>query len=223
MTEVAVIVAHPDDEVLACGGAIARHAAAGDLVRILILATGAAARNIAQADGPIARLRAQACKASEILGCPSPTFMDFPDNQMDTVPLLDIVQAVEGFIAAGRPDIVFTHHAGDINIDHAVTARAVLTACRPLPGQPSRILYGCEVLSSTEYGAPEARFQPNSYLGIKGYVDAKCAALEAYVDEIRPWPHPRSADAVRHLAGLRGAESGLAAAEAFTVVRQVTA
>lgn len=218
--DIAVIVAHPDDEVLACGGVIARHAANGDTVRTLILATGATARRSAGA-AAIARLKDHACEAAAILGCPEPAFGDFPDNRMDTVPLLDIVQRVEAFLGEAEPETLFTHHQGDLNIDHRITARAVLTACRPLPGASWRRLYGCEVLSSSEYAAPENRFRPNSYVGIESALDQKCRALAAYADEVRAWPHPRSPQAVRHQAALRGSECGLGAAEAFCLLRQI--
>ncbi len=219
----AVIVAHPDDEVLGFGGVMARHADAGEAVHVMFLATGLAARhetNTVDA-GALAALRDQARAAATVLGAHPPDFADFPDNRMDSVPLLDIVRAVEGFLTAHTPTTVYTHHGGDLNIDHAVVARAVLTACRPLPGGSVRALYAGEVLSSSEYGHPDARFVPQRYVDIDAQLTRKCQALQCYHDELRSWPHPRSVAAVTHCARLRGSECGVPAAEAFQLIRAV--
>jgi len=218
---IAIIAAHPDDEVLGFGGTIARYADEGAGVDVLILATGLAARGNPDAKARSA-LRAQAEQASKILGVNDLVFGDFPDNRMDGVDLLDVVKAVERFLDARGVSEVYTHHAGDLNIDHQVCARAVLTACRPLPGSTlTRVLAG-EVPSSSEYTGPDARFAPNIYNGISATLDRKCAALRCYEDELRPWPHPRSVEAVEALAGWRGSECGLEAAEAFRLLREVS-
>lgn len=224
-TSIAVVVAHPDDEVLGFGGAIARHADAGDAVRILCLATGLAAReaNGAPDASALEALRGQARSAAEVLGAAGIDFAEFPDNRMDSVALLDIVKRVEAFLGEVGASRVYTHHAGDLNIDHRICAQAVLTACRPLPGAAVHRLLAGEVQSSSEYTTPEERFQPTSYVDISAQLERKCAALACYRDEIRDWPHPRSLEAVRHLAHLRGSEAGLEAAEAFVLLREVIA
>lgn len=220
--DVAVVVAHPDDEVLAFGGTIARHAAKGDRVRILFLATGLTSRGRTD-DAALAALRSQAGAAAEILGAEPPEFADFPDNRMDSVALLDVVKAVEDFLEPSFPAVIFTHHAGDLNVDHGVCARAVLTAARPLPGRSAPRLYAGEVLSSSDYADPDDRFAPNTYVDIAEHLEAKKRALALYTDEVRPFPHPRSEAAVEHLARLRGSESGLEAAEGLRLIRAVFA
>jgi LmbE family N-acetylglucosaminyl deacetylase len=217
---VAVIVAHPDDEVLLAGGAIARHAAAGDRVRILILATGAAARGGDQADY-VERLRGQAERAAKVLGADSVSFRDFPDNRMDTVALLDVVCAVEAFLAETPAAVIYTHHLGDLNIDHRIVHQAVLTASRPLPGRQARRIYAGEALSSTEWALSCQSFAPTTYIDIAPVLEKKLAALGCYEGEMRDFPHPRSVRAVRALAALRGAQSGLDAAEAFALLREI--
>ncbi|MGE5147424.1 MAG: PIG-L deacetylase family protein [Candidatus Eiseniibacteriota bacterium] len=216
---VAVIVAHPDDEVLLAGGAMARHVTGGDAVRTLFLATGAAARGGRQT-AYINKLRAQAARAAKVLGASPPSFCDFPDNRMDTVPLLDVVQAIEAFLAKAPAAVVYTHHAGDLNVDHRIVHQAVVTACRPLPGGAVRQIYAGETLSSTEW-SPVDRFAPTTYVAIERFLEQKLKALACYEDEIRDFPHPRSIEAVRALATVRGAEAGLDAAEAFYVVRDI--
>jgi N-acetylglucosamine malate deacetylase 1 len=220
---IAVIVAHPDDEVLAFGGSICRHGDAGHNVDILFLATGLASRETDKKAGKsaLAKLRRAAEVAGSVMGARGIEFADFPDNAMDSVPLLDIVQRIEAFLGASDPDIVYCHHGGDLNIDHKTAARAVLTACRPLPGVKPRALYAGEVLSATEYAAPEQRFQPTVYVSIEDVLERKCQALACYGDELRAFPHPRSVEAVRHLAGLRGTECGLSAAETLRLIRDV--
>src|SRR5690349_4364925 len=130
--KIAAIFAHPDDEILGCGGAMACHAAAGDDIRILLLATGLRARGRAD-EAAIGKLRDDARRAADIVGAKAIEFVDFPDNAMDSVPLLDVVKRVEEFVGGFDPHTIYTHHDGDLNIDHGIVHRAVLTACRPLP------------------------------------------------------------------------------------------
>jgi LmbE family N-acetylglucosaminyl deacetylase len=218
---VLVVVAHPDDEVLGAGGTLARHARAGSKVHILFLADGVGARG---ADKAAAERRiAAARKAAACLGAQEPVFLGLPDNRLDSLDLLDVTQAIEGIIAKTDPAVVYTHHAGDLNIDHAICHRAVLTACRPLPGSNVRAIYAMEVASSTEWAAPSAvnAFQPSRFVDISAVQDLKRRALQAYVEEMRPYPHPRSFEAIEALVKWRGATAGLQAAEAFMVLREV--
>lgn len=223
MTErsIAVIVAHPDDEVLLAGGAIALHADAGDAVHILILATGAAARGGDQARA-VERLGVDAREAAKILGAKSVSARDFPDNRMDTVALLEIVRAVEAFLAESPADVIYTHHAGDLNGDHRIVQQAVLTAARPLPGARTAEILAGETNSATEWTGPGFQpFQPTDFLDIGNTLERKVRALACYKGEIRDWPHPRSVEGVRALARWRGAQSGLGAAEAFMALRRI--
>ncbi|MCB9946860.1 MAG: PIG-L family deacetylase [Rhodospirillaceae bacterium] len=225
-TNVAVIVAHPDDEVLGFGGTMALHAERGHTVSVLFLATGLASRlRAGETVSPeaIAELRADARAAGDLLGVSHIEFADFPDNQMDSVPLLHVVQRIADFVAKTGATLIYTHHMGDLNIDHGITARAVLTACRPLPGAQVTKIYAGEVLSSSEYGVPEDRFRPNTYVDISTKLDAKRDALAKYASELRYWPHPRSIKAIAMLARLRGAEVGVDAAEALVLLRNVIA
>ncbi len=217
-----IVAAHPDDEVLGVGGAAARHADAGDEVHVLILAEGATARGTQRDVGvhgaEIDRLRKAANAAAAILGTLPPRFGGLPDNRMDSLDLLDVVKVVEAVVDEVRPAAVYTHHGADLNIDHRVTALAVRTACRPLPGQAVANLYAFETLSSTEWGES---FEPVRFVGIETTLERKLRALECYSGEMRPFPHARSLQAVEALARLRGAQNGLAAAEGFAVLRQV--
>jgi len=214
-----VVAAHPDDEVLGCGGTIARHAAEGDTVHVVFIADGEGARTGAAANAALAREKA-AIAALSILGAATPIFLGLEDNQLDAYRLLDIVRPVESVITEVAPDVVYTHHGGDLNIDHELTHRAVMTACRPLPGSPAREIYSFEVVSSTEWNSARGRdFIPQLYVDVTAYMSTKRLALDAYREEMRPVPHARSIENVDALATFRGASVGVGAAEAFMVMR----
>jgi LmbE family N-acetylglucosaminyl deacetylase len=220
---VAVIVAHPDDEVLGCGGTIRRHAIAGDEVSVVILADGETSRTPDAGAATIAKRETAAGAAAAVLGVHRLTLHRLSDNRLDTAPLLDVIQLIERDIGEIAPDIVYTHHAGDLNVDHRRVHEAVITACRPQRGHPVKTLLFCEIPSSTEWQAPGARapFLPNWFVDIDDTLESKMAALRAYDGEMRPWPHPRSYEGVTHLARWRGASVGCAAAEAFVLGREI--
>ena len=219
---VLVVAAHPDDEVLGCGGTMALLAHRGHEVYVLILGEGVTSRdNERDPDRratEIATLRKAAKEASQILGVKKLFFEDFPDNRFDTVPLLELIKAVERVKKRINPDMVFTHFEGDLNIDHCLTARAVMTATRPLPGESVHRVYAFEVLSSTEWNFV-SKFQPNVYFEITSFLERKIEALRCYESELKVFPHPRSVDGVKYLARLRGSETGVEAAEAFGLIR----
>ncbi|MGV0963897.1 MAG: PIG-L deacetylase family protein [Polynucleobacter sp.] len=222
---VLIVVPHPDDEVLGCGGSIARHISQGDSVTILILAEGitsrANTRELGRDSRKLQALRGAALKASKILGVTDTVLHDFPDNRMDGLQLLDVVKVVEKHVNRLRPTVVYTTFSGDVNIDHQICYRAVVTACRPQPGMSVTTLLVCETLSSTEWQPPVncTQFSPNFFIDITSTLSIKLRALEAYKAELREWPHPRSLKAVENLATYRGSSVGINAAEAFMLAR----
>lgn len=214
-----VIAAHPDDEVLGCGGTIARHVAEGDLVQIVFMTDGVAARGFDYSSQLRGRKQSRD-DALDALGVAASYALDFPDNGMDNVPLLEVVKALETIIEEVKPERVYTHHHGDLNIDHRVTHQATMTACRPIPGCTVREILAFEVLSSTEWNtAGVASFEPNLFVDISNYLPKKLEALAAYDVEMRPAPHSRSVAHIDTLAKHRGYTVGLTAAEAFEVIR----
>ena len=227
MTRVLVVAAHPDDEVLGCGGTIARHADAGDQVEVLIVAEGATSRqqkrSRSMACDELSALANAAQSASSILGVAGVELLDFPDNRLDSLDRLDLIKLIENYINDRQPQVVYVHHAGDVNVDHRRLHEAVVTACRPVPGHPVERLLSFEVASSTEWQPPGSApaFQPNWFVDISEQWQLKRKALEVYTSEMRPWPHARSLEAVEHLARWRGAQVGVEAAEAFCLLRQL--
>lgn len=221
-----VIAAHPDDEVLGCGGTLARLTATGAEAVVLILANGLTSRPDFDPvrDADLLRTHHErARRAGRQLGARDVRLGGFPDQKMDTVPLLEITQAIERVIAEVRPDTVFTQHGGDLNQDHVITFRATLTATRPMPGCPVRRVYAYEVGSSTEWSFQqfEPRFQPQVFFDISAHLETKIAALAVYESEVRAFPHPRSPEALRAAAQRWGSVIGVAAAEAFHCVREL--
>ena len=218
---VAVVAAHADDEALGCGGTIARHVAQGDTVHLVLIADGVTSR-LPVDDGDADRRMAALKAAQHVLGIESVTPLCLPDNQMDSLPLLEIVQRLTPVLARLRPHVVYTHHHGDLNVDHRLTHEAVMTACRPVPGASVTEIYGFEVLSSTEWATPhKTQFVPTMFVDVSDQVATKMQALEAYFEEMRPEPHSRSMHHVKVLAQHRGCSVGVDAAEAFEVYRVV--
>jgi len=224
---VAVIAAHPDDEVLGCGGTIAKHALAGDDVYVLIVAEGITSRD-AKRDRDnrvldINDLKKAARAASQILGVASVELENFPDNRLDSVDLLDLTKTIEKFIENYHPSIVYTHHSADLNVDHQRVHDAVITACRPTPACVVSTLLFFEVASSTEWRSSTcpSPFLPNWFSDISSTLDLKLKALKCYHSEMRSWPHARSLQALEHLARWRGASVGIEAAEAFVLGRRI--
>ena len=199
------------DEGLGAGAAIARHAQAGDHVSVLFLTNGTSAREGAGQSEARAR-RACAEAAARMVGVSDLRFENFPDNAMDTVPLLQIVKAVECVASAAEPEIVYLHHAGDLNIDHAIAARATLTCFRPLPGARVKKLLAFEVPSSTGWDQGGAPFVPNLFLDAGALLETKLMAVAAYGAELRDFPHARSLESIRARAVAWGTQAGLAAA-----------
>lgn len=222
-----VIAAHPDDEVLGCGGAIARHVREEDRVCVLILGTGIAARKeVSTAAGKrmIVELEKDARNASKILGVEKLIMRSFPDNAFDSVPLLEIIHAIEEAIDEFSPEIIYTHHFADVNIDHRRTVEAVESAMRPMHDSAIESVFSFEVASSTEWNfiRPTA-FRPNVFVALtEADLNKKCEALKKYASEIRLFPHPRSIEYLTALAQVRGGQSGSKQAEGFVLVYQRT-
>jgi len=224
--KVLVIAAHPDDEILGCGATAARLANERHEIHFAILGEGLTSRhaNRSEADaGQLAALHRQAHAAAAKLGVRNVITHNLPDNRLDSVPLLDVVKIVEDLVDRLKPEVIYTHHGGDLNVDHGVIHRAVLTATRPVVGQPVREIYAFEVASSTDWAFQrlEPVFRPNVFVDVTQTLDAKIAAMECYESEKRTFPHPRSPEALRAIAMRWGSVAGFGAAEAFELVRSI--
>ncbi len=218
---VLIVAAHSDDEAIGCGGTIARHVAEGDLVHAVFLADGVSSRKGTGGSELKKRLTATE-QARQILGISSTTFLGLPDNRLDSLPLLQVIQPLEKIISNIKPQIIYTHHYGDLNVDHCIAHQAVMTACRPVPESTVREIYAFEVMSSTEWNSVGlAPFLPNYYVDITKYLTTKIDALQAYMLEMRSGPHSRSIEHLEFLGRHHGSCVGVGVAEAFMLMRFV--
>lgn len=216
-----IVAAHPDDEILGCGGAAARLIKNGFKMSVIFMSNGVASRQKRQTNDTKNRINAAMC-AGKIIGFQNFHFLKLPDNQMDKSSKLKIIRKLEKLIHLYKPQLVFTHFHGDLNVDHRITQQAVMTACRPVPGCPVKKIYGFEVPSSTEWATPgETPFCPAFFVDIGSFLQTKLRALQAYSMEMRKNPHSRSVQHVEVLARHRGNSVGVEAAEAFVVYRHI--
>ena len=224
MKKILVVAAHPDDEILGCGGTMAKLANKGNEIFTLILGEGVTSRDDkrdpANQKNNILKLQDQLHKANKTVKVKKVFTHSFPDNRFDTVALLDIVKVIEKVKKEIDPDIIFTHHDKDLNVDHQITYKAVITAARPLPGETVKEIYAFETLSSTEWGYP-TKFSPDTFFDISDTVELKIKALGYYVSELRDFPHPRSLEGIELSSKVWGMKVGVECAEAFECVRRL--
>ncbi|MBL75324.1 MAG: GlcNAc-PI de-N-acetylase [Chloroflexi bacterium] len=231
-----VVAAHPDDEVLGMGGTIKKLTKNKNRVKIVIMATGIAARrstnyqnstryNITENDQKtikkqIMTVKSHAKKAAKLLGVTDIEFLDFPDNEMDTISNLELTKSVEHIIQKFKPEIVYTHTPFDVNVDHVCCYNAVLTATRPKKKTIVKKLLSFEVPSSTEWNFTSV-FTPNIFVDISKELSSKIKALECYKTELQEFPHPRSSKALESIGNRWGTVSGYLVAEAFSLIRSL--
>ncbi len=217
---VLVVAAHSDDEALGCGATMYKHASSGDDVFTVFMTDGVSSRKTGQKE---VDERLRACKlAQHQLGVCKSFQLDFPDNSMDTVPLLDVVKSLEEIIFKVKPSTIYTHFHGDLNIDHRITHQAVMTAARPVPENAVSHIYGFEVVSSTGwFFTADPVFQPQLFVDVSKFFDSKLLALNTYLAEMHAPPHSRSIASLKSLAEYRGNTVGMNLAEAFVVYRSL--
>ena len=226
MKTVLIVAAHPDDEILGVGATAARYVAEGDTVYAMILGEGQTSRGTHREDidrETVEELHKNTLESAKAIGFREVFFADFPDNRFDEVDLLDIVKAVEEKIRVLKPQIVYTHYSGDLNVDHQYTARAVLTATRPIGDYCVEEIYAFETLSSSEWNfdhTGQAVFSPNVFVDITEYYAQKETAMKCYVSELCEFPHPRSITGMDTLSRSRGMTAGMQRAEAFMLIRK---
>lgn len=215
-----VVAAHPDDELLGVAGTILRHRAEGDEVHVLVMSEGASSR---YEDHMATRLARSAENATSVLGVTSLELATWPDQRMDTAPLIELTQFIEARFVDRPPHVLYTHFPHDVNADHGVVARAAWTAARAYSQPQLREIYSFETPSSTEWAWPrsETSFQPTHFVDISEHIEAKLRAMSCYESELRPAPHPRSLDSLRTIAARWGSVIGVHHAEAFVTMRTI--
>lgn len=222
MKKIVVVAAHPDDEVLGCGGVIARHRRQGDQVHVIVVTRGMPELFAAEA---VAKVRVELGRAHAVLGGASVSYLDFPAPALDTVPGYAVADAIHKVLSAVQPDIVYLPHHGDIHGDHRAASLATMVAARPNGAVSIPRLLVYETLSESEWGNPNGAdaFQPTVFVDISGTLEDKLKAMACYESQLRPSPNARSLEAIRALAKYRGHTVNLHAAEAFMLVREIVA
>jgi len=212
---VLVIAAHPDDELLGCGGTVALHSRAGDRVTCVIVCEGESLRYGPDGVGQRSHTRC----AARRLGVHDVRLLGFPDQRLDTICQLDVIQRLEELVREVRPRTVYCQHGGDVNRDHQIVFQAALVATRPTEGSVEAV-YAFDTASSTEWGYPRT-FVPDTWIDIGVTLETKVDAMACYRSEVRPYPHPRSLQALRDRAHAWGVQACLEAAEVFMTIRRV--
>lgn len=217
---VLVIAPHPDDEVLGCGGAMARLAELGSRVEVAIVTEGKPPRYDRSG---VEKVRAEAATAHALLGVSATHYLDLPAAELDRVPHADLNAKIAALINETEPDTIFVPFVGDIHLDHQLVFRSAMVAARPRQARYPRTILAYETLSETNWSAPylEPGFAPTVYVDIGSTLDRKLAAFAAYQSQCCAFPNERSPEAIRALAILRGATVHRPAAEAFVLVREV--
>jgi LmbE family N-acetylglucosaminyl deacetylase len=224
-----VVVAHPDDELLGLGATMNRLISECSVTtHVVILGEGITSRSEVRDrnkwENELQQHRANIRSAQAAIGYHSVSIHDFPDNRFDTVALLDIIKVIEKEKNVFRPDVIFTHHGGDVNIDHQRTFEAVMTACRPMQEEQVKTIITFETPSGTEWRASSdpRHFIPNLFVTVtEEQVKAKIKGMEMYEFEKRPYPHPRSPEALTVQAQRWGISVGADYAEAFCLIRLI--
>jgi len=211
---VLVIAAHPDDEVLGCGGTVALHARAGDEVTALIACEGESLRYGPGGVGQPEHIR----RAAQELGLQETRQLGFADQRLDTLSLVELITPLERAVRDLRPSVVYCQYGGDANRDHELLFRAALVATRPIEPYIEAV-YAFDTASSTEWGYPRT-FVPDTWVDISATLEQKLCAMQCYESEVRPYPHPRSIEALRNRARAWGNQCCLEAAEVFMTVRR---
>ena len=224
-----VVVAHPDDELLGLGATMNRLINEYNIItHVVILGEGITSRDDVRnkeiRKKELETHRNNIFSAQKEIGYSEVAIYDFPDNRFDTIALLDIIKVIEKEKHAFQPDIIFTHHGGDVNIDHQRAFEAVITSCRPMSNETVKTIFTFETPSGTEWRSPSdpRHFLPNYFFSIAAEnLEAKIRGMECYEFEKRVYPHPRSPEALKIVAQRWGIATGVEYAEAFCLVRNI--
>ncbi len=215
MSRVLVIGAHPDDELLGCGGALIRHADQGDEVWSIIMCEGESLRYGGKEMGQ----QEATAEAAEIMGISNTNRFDFPDQRLDRFSLVELITPIERVVDAFRPEIVYVQFGGDLNRDHALTFEAASVALRP-GAESVKEIYAFYTVGSTELKTP-GEFNPNVWVDIEDQIERKIHAFSRYASEVREYPHPRSLEGIRNVAEFYGNQCCLKYAEAMMLMRKI--
>lgn len=217
MSKILVIAPHPDDEVLGCGGAMAKHTKRGDKVYLCFVTKAYAPE---WPEEFLTNRPKEIEKSNKILGVKKTYFLNYPAAKLDTILQKELNEAIARVVNRVKPDVLYIPHKGDLHSDHRLVFEASLVATRP-QGHVIKKILSYEILSETEWGQLINLFVPGVYVDISKTFKKKIKAIKAYKSELRSRHHPRSLDVIEALAKKRGSEIGVKFAEAFELIREV--
>tara|TARA_A100001015_G_scaffold15960_1_gene18703 strand:+ start:7682 stop:8371 length:690 start_codon:yes stop_codon:yes gene_type:complete len=217
--KILVIAAHPDDEILGCGGTLIKLKSLKCEIEIIFMTNGVSSRNLKNPNKKILERKKSTKNVAKFIGIKKIHFLNLPDNKLDSVPLLNIIKKIKKLIKDYKPNHIFTHSEFDLNIDHRITYNAVLTSTRP-EDIDIKSLICFEIPSSTDYSF-NYKFRPNLFIDIQDFYNKKLTCLKFYNQELRPFPHPRSYENIKNLSQIRGSSVGHKISEAFEIKKLI--
>ena len=218
--KILIVAAHPDDEILGCGGTIMKLKKNNE-INVIFMTNGVSARG-RNKNNEIKERKNSCLKLFKYLSLPEPTFLNFPDNQMDKTPLIKIVKKIENKIRSLNPSTLITHYSHCLNVDHRITFEAVITACRPINKLSVKKILSFEIPSSTDWALfKDKQFHPNYYIDISKHINDKIKMINFYKKELKHYPHSRSVKGIKSLASFRGVSCGVKYAEGFYLNRSL--
>jgi LmbE family N-acetylglucosaminyl deacetylase len=225
--KVLLICAHPDDDILGCGGLMAKYAEKGTDFRVVFIAEGSSCRypkgeiQTDEVQAVIQQRNEAGRTALNVLGVDDVVFHNLPCGRLDQVPIIEINKIIESEIRSFKPDTLFTHSENDANNDHGIVHKSTIMATRPNAINFVEKVYSYEILSSSEWKFTN-NFKPNYFEELtEEQVELKWQALKQYETEIKEFPFPRSSEGIYTLAKFRGMQAGIAYAEAFSLIRHL--
>lgn len=221
--KVLIIAPHNDDDILGCGGIMAKNQKKGIDVFVAVVTNGhLGAPELFKKEGT-KKVRLETKKAHSFLGVKKTYFLDFPALRLDTIPSYQLSIAIEKIIRNYDITDLYIPHRGDIHKDHYITFEAALVSARPINNNPVERIYVYETLSETEWATPfrDDVFIPTVFVNIEDFINKKLKAFSFYSTQIKEFPHPRSLESIENLSKYRGATVGFDRAEAFMLIRQI--
>ena len=218
--KILVLAAHPDDEILGCGGTIKKYSQKNFICKTIFFSDGESSRVITdknKVNRKIDQRKNQAKKAGKIIGSKHIDFLNFPDNKLYKIDFLKIVQIIEKNISEFKPNKIFTHYYDDLNIDHSIISKATITACRPAKYSFLKELIFYYEPSSTDWNfSSKEAFKANYYEDISKQFSHKYSAIKCYKNEIKK-KHPRSLESIKSFSRYNGSIIGCDYAEPFII------
>lgn len=218
--KVLVFAPHADDEILGVGGTIAKYIDEGHEVYVCVITKG---HPTMFPQVVIDQLREETIGSHKFLGITETIFLEFPSVLLNEVPRYKLNKKIDEVINKVLPDIVFIPHFGDMHLDHYIVAQSVMVSVRPIKEHKVLEVYSYETLSETEWNVPHVSntFIPTTFIDISKYLDKKLKAMNFYATQLKDYPHPRSLEAIKALAKVRGSTVGVKYAEAFSLIRRL--